>query len=92
MVAHKYLEGTHSKIYTHVTRDEARLVTLFQQFRFPGGIPSHVVSVTPEPIHEGGDLGYSLTDACGVVLDNPDLIAAGAVGDRKAKTGPLATY
>ncbi len=89
-VAHNYLEGTYSEIYTHITRDEAGLEKLFRQFSFPGGIPSHVAPETPGSIHEGGELGYSLAHACGAVLDNPDLIAACVVGDGEAETGPLA--
>ncbi len=91
VVAHTYLEGTYSEIYTHITQDEAGLAKLFRQFSFPGGIPSHVAPETPGSIHEGGELGYSLAHACGAVLDNPDLIAACVVGDGEAETGPLAT-
>jgi xylulose-5-phosphate/fructose-6-phosphate phosphoketolase len=90
-VANTYLEGTYSEIYPAVTRDEAGLKLLFRQFSFPGGIPSHVAPETPGSIHEGGELGYSLSHAFGAVLDNPDLIAACVVGDGEAETGPLAT-
>jgi len=91
LVANTYLEGTYSEIYSHITQDEAGLKALFRQFSFPGGIPSHVAPETPGSIHEGGELGYSLSHAFGAVLDNPDLIAACVVGDGEAETGPLAT-
>jgi xylulose-5-phosphate/fructose-6-phosphate phosphoketolase len=91
MVANAYLEGTYSEVYSHVSRDEAGLATLFRQFSFPGGIPSHVAPETPGSIHEGGELGYSLAHAFGAVLDNPDLVAVCVVGDGEAETGPLAT-
>jgi xylulose-5-phosphate/fructose-6-phosphate phosphoketolase len=91
MVANAYLEGTYSEVYSAVSRDEAGLATLFRQFSFPGGIPSHVAPETPGSIHEGGELGYSLAHAYGAVLDNPDLIAVCVVGDGEAETGPLAT-
>src|SRR5581483_1300366 len=86
-----YLEGTYSEIYTAVSQDEAGLQLLFKQFSFPGGIPSHVAPETPGSIHEGGELGYSLSHAVGAVLDNPDLITACIIGDGEAETGPLAT-
>lgn len=91
MVGHTYLEGTYSEIYPHVTRDEAGLKKLFHQFSFPGGIPSHVSPECPGSIHEGGELGYSLSHAFGAVFDNPRLIVACVVGDGEAETGPLAT-
>ncbi len=91
MVAQTYLEGVYSDLYTQVTQDEAGLKRLFKQFSFPGGIPSHVAPETPGSIHEGGELGYSLSHAFGAVFDNPDLIAACVVGDGEAETGPLAT-
>jgi xylulose-5-phosphate/fructose-6-phosphate phosphoketolase len=91
LVANTYLEGTYSEIYSSITRDEAGLRRLFKQFSFPGGIPSHVAPETPGSIHEGGELGYSLSHAFGAVFDNPDLIAACVVGDGEAETGPLAT-
>src|SRR5216110_3486404 len=91
VVANTYLEGTYTEIYSAVTRDEAGLRVLFRQFSFPGGIPSHVAPETPGSIHEGGELGYSLSHAFGAVLDNPRLIAACVVGDGEAETGPLAT-
>jgi len=91
LVANVYLEGTYTEVYPHVTRDEAGLKTLFRQFSFPGGIPSHVAPETPGSIHEGGELGYSLSHAAGAVLDNPDLLVACVIGDGEAETGPLAT-
>ena len=91
LVAHTYLEGTYSEIYPNVSQDEAGLKKLFKQFSFPGGISSHVAPSTPGSIHEGGELGYSLSHAFGAVFDNPDLIAACVVGDGEAETGPLAT-
>jgi xylulose-5-phosphate/fructose-6-phosphate phosphoketolase len=91
VVANAYLEGTYSEVYSRVSGDEAGLATLFRQFSFPGGIPSHVAPETPGSIHEGGELGYSLAHAYGAVLDNPDLIAVCVVGDGEAETGPLAT-
>ena len=91
LVANTYLEGTYSEVYPAVTPDEAGLKILFRQFSFPGGIPSHVSPETPGSIHEGGELGYSLSHAFGAVFDNPDLIAACVVGDGEAETGPLAT-
>ena len=86
-----YLEGTYSEVYPDITRDEAGLKKLFKQFSFPGGIPSHVAPETPGSIHEGGELGYSLSHAAGAALDNPDLIVACVIGDGEAETGPLAT-
>ncbi|MCC7009700.1 MAG: phosphoketolase family protein [Acidobacteria bacterium] len=91
VVANTYLEGTYSEIYPAVSRDDAGLKTLFRQFSFPGGIPSHAAPETPGSIHEGGELGYSLSHAFGAVFDNPSLIAACVVGDGEAETGPLAT-
>jgi xylulose-5-phosphate/fructose-6-phosphate phosphoketolase len=91
VVSNVYLEGTYSETYPAVTEDEAGLKKLFKQFSFPGGIPSHVAPETPGSIHEGGELGYSISHAFGAVFDNPDLIAACVVGDGEAETGPLAT-
>jgi xylulose-5-phosphate/fructose-6-phosphate phosphoketolase len=91
VVANVYLEGTYTEVYPHVTEDVAGLQRLFKQFSFPGGIPSHVAPETPGSIHEGGELGYSLSHATGAVLDNPGLIAACVIGDGEAETGPLAT-
>jgi xylulose-5-phosphate/fructose-6-phosphate phosphoketolase len=91
IVGNVYLEGTWSEVYPDVTLDEAGLKKLFKQFSFPGGISSHVAPTTPGSIHEGGELGYSLSHAFGAVFDNPDLIVACVVGDGEAETGPLAT-
>jgi xylulose-5-phosphate/fructose-6-phosphate phosphoketolase len=91
VVASTWLEGTYSETYPNVSRDAEGLHHLFRQFSFPGGIPSHAAPDTPGSIHEGGELGYSLSHAYGAVLDNPDLIAACVVGDGEAETGPLAT-
>jgi xylulose-5-phosphate/fructose-6-phosphate phosphoketolase len=86
-----YLEGTYSEIYPDKSMDAAGLQKFFKQFSFPGHIGSHVTPETPGSIHEGGELGYSLSHAFGMVLDNPDLIAACVIGDGEAETGPLAT-
>lgn len=91
MVANTYLEGSYTEKYPNITMDEIGMKRLFKQFSFPGGIPSHVAPETPGSIHEGGELGYSLSHAFGAVLDNPNLIAACVVGDGEAETGPLAT-
>jgi xylulose-5-phosphate/fructose-6-phosphate phosphoketolase len=91
VVANTYLEGTYSEVYPAITRDEAGLKRLFKQFSFPGGIPSHAAPETPGSIHEGGELGYSLSHAFGAVFDDPDFIVACVVGDGEAETGPLAT-
>ena len=91
IVGNVYLEGTWSEIYPNVTQDEAGLKKLFKQFSFPGGISSHVAPTTPGSIHEGGELGYSLSHSFGAAFDNPELIVACVVGDGEAETGPLAT-
>ena len=91
VVSHTYLEGTYSEIYPDISQDEAGLRKLFLQFSFPGGIPSHASPECPGSIHEGGELGYSLSHAFGAVFDNPDLVVACVVGDGEAETGPLAT-
>ncbi|ASU31964.1 phosphoketolase family protein [Mucilaginibacter xinganensis] len=91
VVAGTYLEGTYSEVYPAITRDEEGLKKLFTQFSYPGGISSHASPQTPGSMHEGGELGYSLSHAFGAVLDNPALIAACIVGDGEAETGPLAT-
>jgi xylulose-5-phosphate/fructose-6-phosphate phosphoketolase len=91
VVASTWLEGTYSEVYPSVSRDAEGMHHLFRQFSFPGGVPSHAAPDTPGSIHEGGELGYSLSHAYGAVLDNPDLIAACVVGDGEAETGPLAT-
>jgi xylulose-5-phosphate/fructose-6-phosphate phosphoketolase len=91
IVGNVYLEGTWSEVYPNVTQDEAGLKKLFTQFSFPGGISSHVAPTTPGSIHEGGELGYSLSHAFGAAFDNPGLIVACVIGDGEAETGPLAT-
>src|SRR6202050_2594917 len=91
LVANTYLEGSYSEIYPNISCDEAGLKKLFTQFSFPGGIPSHAAPETPGSIHEGGELGYSISHAFGAVFDNPELIVACVVGDGEAETGPLAT-
>jgi xylulose-5-phosphate/fructose-6-phosphate phosphoketolase len=91
IVSNVYLEGTWSEVYPDITQDEPGLKKLFTQFSFPGGISSHVAPTTPGSIHEGGELGYSLSHAFGAVFDNPDLVVACVVGDGEAETGPLAT-
>ena len=91
VVANVYLEGTYTEVYPAVSQDEEGLNTLFKQFSFPGGIPSHVAPETPGSIHEGGELGYSLSHAFGAAFDNPNLIVACVVGDGEAESGPLAT-
>ena len=91
MIANSYLEGIYSKYYPEVTMDKEGMKKLFKRFSFPGGVSSHVSPEVPGSIHEGGELGYSLSHAYGAVLDNPDLIASCVVGDGEAETGPLAT-
>ncbi len=91
LVGNVYLEGVWGEVYPDITQDEAGLKKLFKQFSFPGGISSHVAPTTPGSIHEGGELGYSLSHAFGAAFDNPDLIVACIIGDGEAETGPLAT-
>lgn len=91
LIANTYLEGTYSEVYPKITRDEKGMKKLFKQFSFPGGVGSHVTPECPGSIHEGGELGYSLSHAFGAVFDNPSLIAACVVGDGEAETGALAT-
>ncbi|HEY1765068.1 MAG TPA: phosphoketolase family protein [Opitutaceae bacterium] len=91
LVGNTYLEGTYSEIYPDISQDEEGLRKLFIQFSFPGGIPSHVSPECPGSIHEGGELGYSLSHSFGAVFDNPGLVVACVVGDGEAETGPLAT-
>ena len=90
IVAHTYLEGTYSETYPEVEENEAGMKRLFRQFSTPGGIPSHVSATTPGSIHEGGELGYSMSHSFGAAFDNPDLIVACVIGDGEAETGPLA--
>ncbi|MDQ1644061.1 MAG: xylulose-5-phosphate/fructose-6-phosphate phosphoketolase [Cryptosporangiaceae bacterium] len=91
VVANAYLEGTYTELYPDITQDERGMQRLFRQFSFPGGIPSHAAPETPGSIHEGGELGYSLSHAFGAAFDNPDLLVACVIGDGEAETGPLAT-
>ena len=91
VVANAWLEGTYSELYPHISRDEVGMTRLFRQFSFPGGIPSHASPETPGSIHEGGELGYSLSHAFGAAFDNPGLVVACVVGDGEAETGPAAT-
>ncbi|GIH17983.1 phosphoketolase family protein [Rugosimonospora africana] len=90
MVANAWLDGTYSEIYPAVSLDERGMARLFKQFSFPGGVPSHNAPETPGSIHEGGELGYSLSHAYGAALDNPDLVVACVIGDGEAETGALA--
>ena len=90
LVANTYLEGTYSEYYPNISQDAEGIKKLFKQFSFPGGIPSHVAPETPGSIHEGGELGYSVSHAYGAAFDNPDLIVACVVGDGEAETGSLA--
>jgi xylulose-5-phosphate/fructose-6-phosphate phosphoketolase len=91
LLANTWLEGSYTQAYPDVPRDEDGMRTLFRQFSFPGGVPSHVAPEVPGSIHEGGELGYSLAHAYGAAFDNPDLLVACVVGDGEAETGPLAT-
>lgn len=91
MVSNSYLDGSYTEIYPEITEDEEGMKKLFKRFSFPGGVASHAAPETPGSIHEGGELGYSLSHATGAILDNPDLIAVAVVGDGEAETGPLAT-
>ena len=91
VVANTWLEGTYSERFPHIGRNGDGMARLFRQFSFPGGIPSHCSPETPGSIHEGGELGYSLSHAFGAAFDNPDLVVACVVGDGEAETGPAAT-
>ena len=91
VLAPTYLDGSYSEIYPDKSQDLAGLGRFLKQFSFPGHIGSHCTPETPGSIHEGGELGYVLSHACGAVFDNPDLIALACVGDGEAETGPLAT-
>ncbi|WP_429971693.1 phosphoketolase family protein [Fructilactobacillus sp. Tb1] len=90
MVSQSYLDGSYSDIYPRITADKAGMAKLFKQFSFPGGIASHAAPETPGSMHEGGELGYSLSHGVGAILDNPDVIAAVEIGDGEAESGPLA--
>src|ERR1700751_5642595 len=91
VLAPGYLEGTYSEVYPEKSEDERGLREFFKQFSFPGGIGSHCTPETPGSIHEGGELGYVLSHACGAAFDNPELIVTAVVGDGESETGPLAT-
>jgi xylulose-5-phosphate/fructose-6-phosphate phosphoketolase len=91
VLASTWLEGSYSELYPKITRDADGILHLFRQFSFPGGVPSHAAPETPGSIHEGGELGYSLSHAFGAAFDNPDLLVACVIGDGEAETGPLAT-
>jgi xylulose-5-phosphate/fructose-6-phosphate phosphoketolase len=91
MLSNSYLEGVYSEVYPDRSQDEEGLKRFFRLFSFPGGIGSHCTPETPGSIHEGGELGYSLSHAFGAAFDNPDLLVACVVGDGEAETGPLAT-
>ncbi len=91
VLAPVYLEGSYSEIYPDKSEDVEGLREFFKQFSFPGGIGSHCTPETPGSIHEGGELGYVLSHACGAAFDNPELIVAAVVGDGESETGPLAT-
>lgn len=91
MISNSYLDGSYSEIYPEISQDEAGLAKMFKRFSFPGGTASHAAPETPGSIHEGGELGYSISHGTGAILDNPDVICAAVVGDGEAETGPLAT-
>ncbi len=91
VISHAYLEGTYSETYPDKSEDEEGMGKFFKQFSFPGGIGSHATPETPGSIHEGGELGYSVSHAFGAAFDNPDLIVVTMVGDGESETGPLAT-
>ena len=90
VLSQAYLEGTYSEVYSDKSEDLAGLQRFFKQFSFPGGIGSHATPETPGSIHEGGELGYSISHAYGTVYDHPDLITLVMVGDGESETGPLA--
>ncbi|MDD9150858.1 phosphoketolase family protein [Sporolactobacillus sp. CQH2019] len=91
MVSNAYLDGSYSEIYPAVSQDKEGMKLLFKQFSWPGGVASHAAPETPGSIHEGGELGYSLSHGVGAIFDNPEVIAAVVIGDGEAETGPLAT-
>src|ERR1700738_4104385 len=90
-LSNSYLEGVYSEVYPDKSEDVVGMQKFFKQFSFPGGIGSHCTPETPGSIHEGGELGYSLSHGFGAAFDNPDLIVSVCVGDGEAETGPLAT-
>ncbi|MFD1454499.1 phosphoketolase [Levilactobacillus lanxiensis] len=91
MVTNSYLDGTYTDAYPEITQDLEGMSRLYKRFSFPGGIGSHMTAQTPGSLHEGGELGYSLSHATGAVLDNPDQIAFTVVGDGEVETGPAMT-
>ncbi|MCH5464554.1 phosphoketolase family protein [Levilactobacillus tujiorum] len=91
MVTNAYLDGTYTEDYPEITQDLEGMARLYKRFSFPGGIGSHMTAQTPGSLHEGGELGYSLSHATGAVLDNPDQIAFTVVGDGEVETGPAMT-
>lgn len=91
VLAPMYIEGAYTQFYPEMTRTEQGLLSFFRHFSFPGGIGSHCTPETPGSIHEGGELGYSISHSYGAAFDNPNLIVACVVGDGEAETGPLAT-
>lgn len=91
LISNCYLEGVYSEVYPNKSEDEEGMQKFLLQFSFPGGVGSHATPETPGSIHEGGELGYSLSHAFGAVFDNPELIALTVVGDGESETGPLAT-
>ncbi len=91
MVTNSYLDGSYTEDYPEITQDLEGMTRLYKRFSFPGGIGSHMTAQTPGSLHEGGELGYSLSHAAGAVLDNPDQIAFTVVGDGEVETGPAMT-
>ena len=91
VLAPVYLEGAYSEVYPNKAEDEEGMRLFFKEFSFPGGIGSHCTPETPGSIHEGGELGYSVSHAFGAAFDNPDLLVTVMVGDGESETGPLAT-
>ncbi|MHA0272451.1 phosphoketolase family protein [Mycoplasma sp. 48589B] len=90
MISNSYLDGSYTELFPEITQDEAGIKKMCKRFSFPGGTASHAAPETPGSIHEGGELGYSLSHATGAILDNPNIIAAAVIGDGEAETGPLA--
>ncbi|RYP21887.1 hypothetical protein DL765_001963 [Monosporascus sp. GIB2] len=91
VLSQAYLEGTYSEVYPEKSESPGGMQKFFKYFSFPGGTGSHATPEVPGSIHEGGELGYSISHAFGTVFDNPNLISLPMVGDGEAETGPLAT-
>ncbi|OIM13608.1 hypothetical protein ATX57_11365 [Oenococcus oeni] len=91
MVTNSYLDGSYTEDYPEITQDLKGMSKLFKRFSFPGGIGSHATAQTPGSLHEGGELGYSLSHGIGAILDNPDQVGFVTVGDGEAETGPAMT-